>query len=51
MESEDPSQALLRLETGTREDVPRAERRMTSSWPGPFATAPFIFREISLSRP
>lgn len=51
MKSEDPSQTLLRLETGTGEEVPRAERHTTSLRPGPAATVPFIFREVSLSRP
>lgn len=51
MKSEDPSQTLLRLETGTGEEVPRAERHTPSLQPGPAATVPFIFREVSLSRP
>ena len=51
MKSEDPGQTLLRLETGTREEVSRSERHTPSSWPGPIATVPFIFREVSLSRP
>lgn len=51
MKFEDPGQTLLRLETGTGEEVPRAERHTPSSWPGPVATVPFIFREVSLSRP
>ena len=51
MKFEDPGQTLLCLETGTREEVPRAERHTPSSWPGPVATVPFIFREVSLSRP